>query len=39
MYITSDCKWTPYGTDLELDKLVDSNNWKIRSEIAEKGYC
>ena len=27
MYISENCNWTPYGTDPELDKQVDSDNY------------
>ena len=38
IYISPSCKWTPYGTDTELDKLVYSNFWGDRLEAAEQGY-
>ena len=28
-----------YGTDPEMDMLVDSNNWEERREAAEQGYA
>ena len=38
MYISSDCKWTPYGVDPELDKKVDSDNYHVRAEVAWQNY-
>ncbi len=38
MYISENCNWTPYGTDLKLDELVNSDNWEIRRDAAKQGY-
>ncbi len=38
MYISENCNWTPYGTDPELDKQVDSDDINIRYKVAEQGY-
>lgn len=38
MYISENCNWTPYGTNPELDKLVDSNYWEDRYSAAKQGY-
>ena len=38
MYITPDCKFIPYGTDPEKDKMVKSNDWEDCLEIAKEGY-
>lgn len=38
MYISKDCNWTPYGTNLELDKRVDSKYWEVREAVAEQSY-
>ena len=38
MYISENCKWTPYGTNPELDKQVDSDNMYARAKVAEQGY-
>ena len=32
------CNWTPYGTDPELDKQVDSDNYYVRAVAANQGY-
>ncbi len=31
-------KFTPYGTNSEKDKLVNSEDWEIRETIAKQGY-
>ena len=28
----------PYGSDVELDKLVDSKDWRVRRNVASQGY-
>lgn len=38
MYISDKCNWTPYGTDPELDKKVDSYDWNVREAVAGQGY-
>ena len=38
MYIAPDCKFIPYGTDPEKDKMVKSGDWEDRLEMAEEGY-
>ena len=38
MYISKTCEWTPYGTDKELDKVVDHNSDYIRRGAASHGY-
>ena len=38
MYISENCNWTPYGTDPELDKQVDSDNYYVRAVAANQGY-
>ena len=38
MYISEDCNWTPYGTNPELDKKVDSNESSIRWDAAGQGH-
>ena len=38
MYISEKCEWTPYGTNPELDKLVDSDDWRVREAVAQQGY-
>lgn len=38
MYISDNCNWTPYGTNSELDKQVDSDDLRIREEVAKQGY-
>ena len=38
MYVSKDCNWTPYGTNLELDKRVDSKYWEVREAVAEQSY-
>ena len=38
IYVTPDCKFTSYGTNSEKDKMVKSNYWEDRLEMAEEGY-
>lgn len=38
MYIDPTCLWVPYGTDPNLDKCVDSNDFNVREAVAEQGY-
>ena len=38
MYISENCNWTPYGTDAELDQLVDSSDFSVRIRIAYQNY-
>lgn len=38
MYISEKCNWKPYGTNPELDKQVDSDDWNVREAIAQQGY-
>ena len=38
MYISENCQWTPYGTNPELDKKVDSDDWDVREAVARQGY-
>ena len=38
IYVAPDCKFTPYGTNLEKDKMVKSDDWKDRLEMAEEDY-
>lgn len=38
MYISKTCEWTPYGTDPELDKIVDNKSDYIRRGAASHGY-
>lgn len=38
MYISENCNWTPYGTNPELDKQVDSDDYSIRAKVAKQGY-
>ena len=40
MYIHTapDRKFIPYGTDSEKDKMVKSDNWRDRLEMAKQGY-
>ena len=38
MYIDSTCICVPYGTDPNLDKCVDSNDFIVRKSVAEQGY-
>ena len=38
MYISDNCNWTPYGTNPELDKKVDSDDWLNRFSLAVNGY-
>ena len=38
IYIAPDCKFTPYGTDFEKDKMPKSNNWEDRLKMAKQGY-
>lgn len=38
MYISENCQWTPYGTNSELDKQVDSDDYSIRAKVAKQGY-
>lgn len=38
MYISENCNWTMYGTNPELDKLVDSKKYEDRKEVAKQGY-
>ena len=38
IYIDSNCKFIPYGTDPKKDKMVNSDYWRDRLEMAEEGY-
>lgn len=38
MYISENCQWIPYGTNPELDKQVDSDDWNVRVAVAQQGY-
>lgn len=38
MYISKNCKWTPYGTDPELDKIVDHQSDYVRRGAASHSY-
>lgn len=38
MYISENCNWTPYGTNTELDKMVDSDDWEDRESAARHSY-
>ena len=38
IYIGPDCKYTPYGTNPEKDKMVKSNYWRDRLRMAKEGY-
>lgn len=38
MYISENCQWIPYGTNPELDKQVDSDDWNVREAVAQQGY-
>ena len=38
IYIAPDCKFTPYGTDPEKDKMVNSSYYRNRLKMAEQGY-
>lgn len=38
MYISKTCEWTPYGTDPELDAIVDHKSDYIRRGAASHGY-
>lgn len=38
MFISEKCDWTPYGTNLELDKKVKSVCLDDRVEAVKSGY-
>ena len=38
IYIGLNCKFIPYGTDPKKDKMVKSDDWIDRFEMAKKGY-
>ena len=38
MYISENCNWTPYGTNPELDKKVDSHYFDDRYKVVKQGY-
>ena len=38
MYISKNCEWTPYGTDPELDAIVDHKSDYIRRGAASHSY-
>ena len=38
MFISEKCDWTPYGTNLELDKKVKSVYLDDRVEAVKSGY-
>ena len=38
IYIDSNCKFIPYGTDPKKDKMVKSDDWEDRLKMAEEGY-
>ena len=38
MYISENCHWTPYDTNQELDKFVDSKNQFEREKAAKREY-
>ena len=38
IYITPDCKFTSYSTDPGKDKMIKSDDWGNRLEMAEEGY-
>ena len=38
IYIDSNCKFIPYGTDPGKDKMVNSDYWRDRLEMAKESY-